>query len=427
MPSQEEEDKGSEPGSAGASRFLRVRTALLVLWPAVLLIFLAFAACEFKTEARVNEQAVVAQPARADAPPVEDPPPSQEEARVSAAEARARELTDAARFFAGMPVDERSDFSGLTGSDIWECNARRTEALWDGFPKVRARMEAWAKRELTAVFDPTAPLFYPFSGPDIVFPLIFFPCAREYILIGLEPVGDVLRRRGLSPQRLDEMLSTCAVAVQDLVRLSFYRTKVMEPEFSETALRGVLPVLMVSLARMGMDVLEVERGDLDEGGAFVPLDEDSPESASAVRVEFRKAGEVAVQSLTYFSSDLSNGGLKKEPAFAAYLANAGRCFTFLKSASYLCRKSYFSRIRKAILDKSYAVLQDDSGLAFASFVPETWKVSLYGTYDGPVKLFEDHFEQDLWEAMKNGAKPLNFRFGYSRASCLTLAAKKSRN
>ncbi len=385
-------------------------------------------ACEFKTETRFREAPVVVTPTQAEAPApapkVETPGEVREAARPAAAQARAKNLTDAARFFAGLPVDEASEFSGLTGTEIWKCNARRAESLWTGFPKVQARMARWAQRELTAVFDPTAPVFYPFSGPDIVFPLIFFPCAGEYILVGLEPVGEILRRQGLTLQRLDEMLSSCSVAVQDLIRLSFYRTKVMEPEFADTALKGVLPVLMVSLARMDMEILEVVPGNLDENGGFVRADEASPEPRSAVRIEFRRAGDAPVQSLVYFSCDLSNSGLKKRPGFVAFLANAGRYFTFMKSASYLCRKPYFSKIKKAILDRSYAVLQDDSGLAFSAFSPGTWKISLYGTYDGPVKLFEDHFEQDLWEAMNNRAKPLNFRFGYSRASCLTLAVKK---
>ncbi len=383
-------------------------------------------ACEFKTEVRVREAPIVAVPVQteAPAPEVKDPAESREEARTAQARARARRLTDAARFFAGLPVDEASEFSGLAQTEIWKCNARRADSLWSGFPKAEARMARWAARELTAVFDPTAPVYYPFSGPDIVFPLIFFPCAQEYILVGLEPVGDVLGRQGLTLQRLDEMLSSCSVAVQDLIRMSFYRTKVMEPEFAETALKGVLPVLMVSLARMDREVLEVERGNLDENGGFVRADEASPEPRSAVRIAFRKTGDAPVQTLIYFSWDLSNGGLKKRPALAAFLANAGRYFSFLKSASYLCRKPYFSRAKKAILDRSYAVLQDDSGLAFAAFSPDAWKISLYGTYDGPVKLFEDSFEQDLWEAMKNGAKPLGFRFGYSRASCLTLAIRR---
>lgn len=421
------------PAGTGPARRPRLRLISSLILASTGLLFAA--ACEFKSEVRVKEAPVVAArplaeaptPPAAPAPDVRNAAAAQDEARASEARIRARQLTDAARFFAGLPVDESSEFYALAQTDIWKCNARRADSLWTGFPKVEARMARWAQRELTAVFDPTAPVYYPFSGPDIVFPLVFFPCAREYILVGLEPVGDVLGRRSLTLQRLDEMLSSCSVAVQDLIRMSFYRTKVMEPEFAETALKGVLPVLLVSLARMDREILDVERGNLDENGGFVRADEASPEPRFAVRIAFRKAGDALVQTLIYFSWDLSNGGLKKRPALAAFLANSGRYFSFLKSASYLCRKPYFSRTKKAILDRSYAVLQDDSGLAFSAFSPDAWQVSLYGTYDGPVKLFEDSFEQDLWEAMKNGAKPLGFRFGYSRASCLTLAIKRGRS
>ncbi len=390
--------------------------------PASLILISAFclivSSCEFKTERRITK-------VPASVPVAASLDRAEEETPVAAAAARARTLTDTARFFAGLAVDPSSEFYDLTQTDAWKCFAPKMGALWAAFSGSQTRMKIWAQSELAPVHDPSTPLFYPFSGPDIIFPEIFFPCSVQAILVGLEPAGAVPRRDALSPQKLDEILSLYMISIEDILRLSFYRTRVMDSELASPMLKGVVPILMVSLARLGMEIEGLELGNLDENGEFIPEAEDSPARKSAVRIHYRTAGEALAKTLIYFSCDLSNAGLKKRPALEAYLqSNAPRCFTFLKSASYLCHERNFSVIRKTILARSYAVLEDDSGLAYASFDKNTWNISLYGRYDGPIELFKDSFEQDLFDAMKKSAKRLNFRFGYSRASCLLLAAKK---
>ena len=99
--------------------------------------------------------------------------------------------------------------------------------------------------------------------------------------------------------------------------------------------------------------------------------------------------------------------------------------TFVKSATYLMHKSYFSIIRNTCLDKSAMILQDDSGIGFKFFKKDKWNIQLYGTYSKPIKLFEDFFEPDYLEAFKTEkVKPLHFRIGYSPKSNLLMAIKK---
>lgn len=344
---------------------------------------------------------------------------------MRAEDERARTLTDTARFFAGMRVDPASELYSSTQTAIWKCFASRLDALWAAFRGTQGRLKAWSESELGPVYDPSTTLFYPFGGPDIVFAESFFPCAPRLILVGLEPVGAVPASEGLTAQRLDEMLSACMISVQDVIQLSFFRTKVMEGELSSSLVKGVVPIFLVSLARLGLEIREVEVGNLDDNAEFVREDEASPGEKRVARIRYRRPGEDFEKTLTYFSYDLSNGGFKKRPGLEAYLRrNAASCFTLIKSASYLCRKPYFSTIRNLVLDRSYGVLQDDSGLAFASFDRKLWGITLYGRYEGPVELFKEYFEPDLYEAMKQSAKPLGFRFGYARTSSLTLAVKK---
>jgi hypothetical protein len=92
-------------------------------------------------------------------------------------------------------------------------------------------------------------------------------------------------------------------------------------------------------------------------------------------------------------------------------------------------KAYFSQIRKIILDQSYSILEDDSGIPLKFFKPDKWDIKLYGKYVGPIKLFETHFQDDLDSLynIPNKVKPLPFGIGYQfryGQSNLLLAIKK---
>ena len=112
----------------------------------------------------------------------------------------------------------------------------------------------------------------------------------------------------------------------------------------------------------------------------------------------------------------------------AYLNNLDpKCTSFLKSATYLMHKSYFSIIRNTVLNKSVMVLQDDSGISYKFYDKAKWEISLFGTYTAPISMFKEHYEADLFEAYKKVSKPINFRYGYNQKSNLLLARKNNRN
>ena len=67
----------------------------------------------------------------------------------------------------------------------------------------------------------------------------------------------------------------------------------------------------------------------------------------------------------------------------------------VKSASYLMHNTYFSIVRNAVLSKSKAFFQDDSGIAYRYIDKTKWNVQLYGVYNGPIKMFANRFEKDL--------------------------------
>ena len=76
--------------------------------------------------------------------------------------------------------------------------------------------------------------------------------------------------------------------------------------------------------------------------------------------------DVYKRQLYYFSTDLSDGGVKNS-GFLQFCAKLGPADSFLKSASYLLHSGGFTRVRRFLIDRSATILQDDSGIPLAYF------------------------------------------------------------
>jgi hypothetical protein len=396
------------------------------VWAGIAAALLLAASCQWRTEP-LPSRAIGPQPkaspagAPAEKPALPDIPPLSLDANL---------LTDTARFLAGLSVDRGGPFASLAQTDAWMRYAKDAESQWDRFKAGEAKMRAWAREELANVFDPARPVFYPFSGPDITFADIFLAGANEYVLVGLEDVGSVPREVDLAGRDLGRELALYIKSLDDLLGLSFFRTNDMKEDLANPTIDGVVPIIMVLLARLDKEILAIEFGDLDAAGRFCAAPNEAPGRRKAVTILFRGSGDPQARTIRYFSANLYDGEfLKNAPLRAFFDRELAPCFTFLKSASYLMHHSFFGAIRKKILEMSYAILQDDSAIPFRRFDRAVWDLSLYGRYDGPIKLFEDDFEQELFDAYRTtpGIKPLNFRFGYSPLSDILLAIKKKGN
>ncbi len=145
---------------------------------------------------------------------------------------------------------------------------------------------------------------------------------------------------------------------------------------------------------------------LDKTGAI------SGKGAPGVRIVFHGPGG-AQQMLYYFTTDLSNGGLKNQPGVVKYCAQLGRGRSLVKAASYLMHLNSFGTVRDFLLTNSSVIVQDDSGIPVQAFEPGRWAVRCFGSYPGPIDLFKQHLQPDLAAIYaKSHPPPLPFGFGY---------------
>ena len=133
-----------------------------------------------------------------------------------------------------------------------------------------------------------------------------------------------------------------------------------------------------------------------------------------VKIAFVPQGESQPRTLYYFSTDLSNDGLKKHPELKQFVSKLDNPVTYLKAASYLMYNGSFSNIRDTILANSSYLLQDDSGMPLKSFDTAKWDLEFYGNYTRPIGLFRNRYQSDLRRVYTSSKdiQPLDFGIGY---------------
>ena len=263
---------------------------------------------------------------------------------------------DVARYLAGLEPASDSPLAPLTRDAAWQQHARSLNQAWSGLEQRRlARIRAWSAANLT---DPKPVVLYMFSGPDFLYVDAFFPNRTTYVMSGLEPVGQVPVVTDASRRSMGYALAGLRELVGSSLNYSFFRTKQMKATFSSNRLKGVLPVLYLFLARSGKTIHEVTPIGIDADGKVVAGG--TRDAAQAVKIVFSGGEGTAQQTLYYVQTDVSDHGLKKT-GFLKFCEELGAADGFIKSASYLLHSNGFAVMRNFLLDRTVALVQDDSG------------------------------------------------------------------
>jgi hypothetical protein len=321
----------------------------------------------------------------------------------------AQDLNTVARLLAGLPAGGTPWSEAIMANPAWIGHASEMEKGWQY--TVRRQLiplEGWAARYLGSTHQTTLPVYYPFSGPDILYPLAFFPRASTYVLCGLEPVGPLPRIEDLPPEVLAWELARLRKALDPLLKWSFFITKDMRAELTSGRISGVLPVFCLLLARTGAMLEQVDYVSLGSDGKLAPQ---GGGSVHGIRIVFdRGAGP---QTLYYFTANVENDALASQPAFLRFCQSLPRGPGLVKAASYLLHAPGFSRIRNFLLSHCNVIVQDDSGIPIHYFLTGQWTLRVFGNYVGPIPLFKQYYQPSLASLYMSSNPPsLPFGFGY---------------
>ncbi len=341
-------------------------------------------------------------------------------------------VNDTARLLAGLPPAEDSPLLGLTGENSWRQHAGIFDQAWAKLEERQlSKVRQWARSEVPDAFHSTGTAFYMFSGPDFLYADTFFPRAGTYVLCGIEPIGPLPDLSRLVPAAIGGELRALRNALDSVLSFSFFITKEMKNDLRNHKLSGTLPILYIFLARSGKTVSDVSFVSIDAEGVLGPHPDgirSAQTPAPGVCIEFYSQGSPIPQTLYYFSTDISDSGLKRS-GFLTFCQNLAPGNSCIKSASYLMHQSYFSRIRAFLLENTSLLVQDDSGIPCSFFEASAWQLRFFGSYPGPIPLFKEYRQQQLADFYRNSQPaPLDFGIGYRHRpgeSTLMVATRKS--
>jgi hypothetical protein len=313
---------------------------------------------------------------------------------------------DSARFLAGMPPSAQSPLTPLTRDPAWQRHARFFDAAFGQLEQRQlSKIRSWAGVNLAA---PQSTMFYMFSGPDFLYADAFYSKATTYVLSALEPVGSVPDLTRLP--YLGSTLNDIERSMSSILSFSFFITKHMKTDLRAGDVGGTLPILYVFLARSGKTIRDVSLISLDDKGVVHFSSDDAGRNATrGVRITF--AGSDGVErSLYYFSTDLSNSGVRAS-GFLKFCATLAPGNSLIKSASYLLHAGNFTVVRDFLLANSATIIQDDSGIPLADYDPRKWRFFPFGRYAGPIAEFPGRYQPDYAELFRR-SQPMDFGIGY---------------
>ena len=334
-------------------------------------------------------------------------------AQAAAAETAAAVATadDSAKILAGMPPSVDSPLASYTKDGSWQQHAKRFDAAWAALDKRQlSKIKAWS----TQYLPPRKPaVFYFFSGPDFHYADAFYPGADTYVMAALEPVGEIPDLTGMSRGQVECGIGRIENSLNTVLNYSFFITKKMRGELSGGRFGGTLPILYVFLERSGKTIRDVSLVALDADGNVKPANDPalSKNPPRGAKITFSTGADGKPQTLYYFSTDLSNDGVKTS-GFLKFCDTFGLADSFIKSASYLLHADSFSTIRSYIVDHSDVVVEDDSGVPVRFFKPDEWQLMAFGNYVAPLGIFPHTYQPMLHDLYRKRTAALDFGIGY---------------
>lgn len=346
-------------------------------------------------------------------------------------------FAETARFLAGEQISESSKLAEFAKTKSYKKYAAELNSGWKRFQEPNLeKMENWWKQH--AVKKPGDNILYPFSGPDIMNVLAFFPDGNTYTMFGLEPIGEIPNPQNMTTAQIEAGLAGIRQSLNTILQVNFFRTNSMAKELSNKSFNGITGLMMVFLTKKGYTVTDARKVTINADSVLVASEKSDekidwtkpPKSrVPGVEISFRK-GNSKTQTVRYFMLNVIDQALAdSSPNFIPYIAKNEPYSTFLKSASYLMHndKVKFTKIRAAILQASSSIVQDDSGIPLRYFKENEWDISFHGVYDKPIPLFANRAQPDLKKLASEkstGILPFSYGYDYKKDQSNLLVAEK---
>ncbi len=330
-------------------------------------------------------------------------------------------LNELANFIGGNPRFTYSYFKPFTTKPGFAVFTSTFEKRWNSFDSSKLTpIKNFVKNDFSSKVN-SKTIFYPFSGPDILYSSTLFPDAERFAMIGLEPVGTlpIIDDKKIIADSIQKYFDKINTSLNAILKFSFFRTISMKEDLRNEEVDGTLHLILLFLNRTGHSIVSIKPFYIDSTGNAAYVDNTNTLKQKGYKnpsIEITTTINGKPRIVTYTSTDLSDMGLRKNKGLLSYLTKLNFETTYLKGASYLMHKKSFTTIRDLILDNGSTIVQDDSGIAIQYITNHSskWAFDFYGMYTKPINMFTQHYQADLDSLYKvKGAKKLGFGLGYN--------------
>lgn len=341
-----------------------------------------------------------------------------------------KQLNEVARFISGLGASEDSKLYPFSGNQQYKLYAKQMDEIWTKYKETKLdKIELWRSKYLAGKSTPF--IFYPFSGPDILNALAFFPESESFLMVGLEPHGKIPDPLSVKEENIYTGLWGIKKTLRTILQLNLFRTSEMQDDMRDDRFSNISAIMMFFLHRSGYEIINVRNVYLDDKGLVVagdPEKEKGKKYVTGVDFVFRKGKDGKLKRATYLKVDVSDASLRKLQNFMTFINNNNDFTTMIKSASYLLSFEEFSTVRNYILARARFILQDDSGIPLKHYDEKVWNLSFHGKYR-VLEMFRNRYQADLAKAMQTRTvAPLQFSYGYGftpeRSSVMIAERKK---
>jgi hypothetical protein len=327
----------------------------------------------------------------------------------------------------------------LDSNTAWKKNLEFIKTSWHKLDTGRLeKITRWKNTEFPQGLKSATTVFYPFSGPDFLTAITFFPDMDTLVMLGLEKPGrfpDMDKMNDLLAENYVQDLNSC---LTDIFNKSYFITRNMQRQLSNQKVNGILPVIAFFMEETQNPITDVKylltkTDSLTKTSTIEEVDYNSVGKESPLGLKINYVRSNKLRTVYYYRYDIANKNFNDSSAFFKRLNSRNLQVTYTKSASYLLYNKMMSNCREMILRKSRFILQDDTGVPYSLLAQDSsWNIKLYGQYTRPVKDFP-YMREDLMlkNACTQGAPvpDLPFHLGYhwgNKKDLLILASKKQK-
>jgi hypothetical protein len=337
-------------------------------------------------------------------------------------------LTELSRFIAGMDCQTET-YKKLQEKASYKTHTNFTSKVWKQLEDSTLDvMVKWATEKNIMEDADTLPCMYTFSGPDFLFGNRFFPKASHYVLMGLEKCGSVTEVSGMKESAVNEYLNSIRGSMRYLLKAGYFVTAHMSTDFSKSVLNGNIHMMLMFMARENYSICSIDYGYMGKDSSFVVTGVSTGSTAYKVKGTTNTSGKIngmrvgitdstaqKLKYVYYFSADIMDSKLKDKTEFTAFIENMAPFNSYFKAASYVPQHKSFAIIRNLILDNSYKILQDDTGVPLKSLDKTIYDIEMWGTYTKVISDLSWGYQPDLKKALEASGnnKDLPFRISYN--------------